>query len=102
VRNFDFSQCRKDDKSETESSSLELEQGVILERVGRFCYLGDIIEEEGGADGAIAGRIAKGWGKYKMLSPLLGSSSILRSVKGKLYIQHVLEAVCCMIVKRGL
>jgi hypothetical protein len=45
VRNFECSRCRKGDKPETESSGLELEQGVILERVGRFCYLGDIIEE---------------------------------------------------------
>jgi hypothetical protein len=85
VKGFDCSWCRIGDKHLEERSALALEEVVRGERVSRFCYLGDIIEKEGGSDGAIAGKIAKGWRKYKMLSPLLGSRSIPKSVKGKLY-----------------
>jgi hypothetical protein len=59
VRDFECSRCRIGGKQEEVRSALELEEGVMVERVSRFCYLGDIIDEEGGADGAIAGRIAK-------------------------------------------
>ncbi len=59
MRDFECSRCRIGGKQEEVRSALELEEGVMVERVSRFCYLGDIIDEEGGADGAIAGRIAE-------------------------------------------
>jgi hypothetical protein len=87
VTHFECKRCAEGRKNQgaREEAGMELEQGTVLERVDKFCYLGDVIEADGGCDAAIAGRIAKGWGKYKMLAPLLGSSSVPRSVKGKLY-----------------
>jgi hypothetical protein len=94
VKGFECSRCRVGDKHLEERSALELEEGVRVERVSGFYYLGDITEEEGGSDGAIAGRIAKGY-------PHCWGQEASTKVSKENCMLLVLEVACCMAVKRG-
>ena len=44
---------------------MEIEPGVFVERVGKFCYLGEMLGEEGGADLVVANRVNKEWGNVQ-------------------------------------
>ena len=41
--------------------------------VKSFCYLGDTLDEDGGADLAVTARIKNGWMKFRELFPFLTS-----------------------------
>jgi len=61
--------------------------GVIanLELVDKFCYLGDMLSVDGGADAAVENRIQIGWNKFRQLAPLLTNKDISLRVRGRLY-----------------
>ena len=46
------------------------------ECVKSFCYLGDILNEDGGADLAATARIRNGWMKFRELLPILTSRAL--------------------------
>jgi len=55
-----------------------------------FCYLGDILSEDGDADAAVEARVGlrKGWNKFRQLVLLLTtitSKDVSLHMKGKLY-----------------
>ena len=50
-----------------------MEDGETYECVKSFCYLGDTLDEDGGADLAPTARIRNGWMKFRELLPLLTS-----------------------------
>ena len=59
--------------------------GHEYEVVDKFCYLGDMLSQEGGCEYAILKRIQTGWLKFRELSGLLiGKGMSLRS-KGIIY-----------------
>ena len=59
--------------------------GHEYEIVDRFCYLGDMLSQEGGCEHAILKRIQTGWLKFRELSGLLiGKGTSLRA-KGIIY-----------------
>ena len=39
------------------NAGLDIGNGVVLENVGKFCYLGDMINADGGADSAVVARV---------------------------------------------
>ena len=41
--------------------------GDILESVGKFCYLGDMVNADGGADSAVVVRVRRAWKKFREL-----------------------------------
>ena len=47
-----------------------------MERVDRFCYLGKMLREEGGAELAVAKRVGKERGKFNTMAPLLCNKSV--------------------------
>ena len=52
------------------------EGGVVVEVsvvrvVTQFCYLGDVLDSEGGAERAVRSRVAAAWGKWREISRLL-------------------------------
>ena len=54
--------------------------GHEYEVVDKFCYLGDMLSQEGGCEHAILKRIQTGWLKFRELSGLLiGKGMSLRS-----------------------
>ena len=53
-----------------------LEDGQVCEEMRNFCYLGDMLSAEGGADSAVAARIYKGWRKFRELTPILDTKGM--------------------------
>ena len=53
--------------------------------VKRFCYLGDTLDGDGGADLAATARIRNGWMKFRELLPFLTSRAPPLEMKGRVY-----------------
>ena len=64
---------------------VDIGNGDVLEKVGKFCYLGDMINADGGADSAVVARIRCAWKKFRELSPLLTHKGASLKLKGKVY-----------------
>ena len=56
-----------------------------VEIVENFCYLGDMIQKEGGCDKAVRERVRKGWLKFKELSGVVCNRRIALKTRGVLY-----------------
>ena len=71
VTDFECRRCSRGiaGEGERDCDKLEVEPWMSLERVSKFCYLGEILGEEGGAELAVTNRVSKGWGKFNMLAP---------------------------------
>ena len=52
-------------------NSLDIENGDSLKSVGKFCYLGDILNADGGADLVVVSRVRCAWKKFNELLPIL-------------------------------
>ena len=69
------SRCRRcldgDSAQVVLSSEVELEPGVKVECVSKFCYLGDTLGSGGGVVEAARARVRCAWAKFKELSPIL-------------------------------
>src|SRR6266516_4682419 len=64
-----------------------------IEVVENFCYLGDVIGKEGGAEESSRARVRCAWGKFRDLKMLLTARGASLRVKGKIYracVQRVL------------
>ena len=59
--------------------------GNTLECVDKFCYLGDMIGSDGGAEDASSMRVKYAWGKFRELSPVLTAKRASLKLKGKVY-----------------
>ena len=53
------------------STSVDIGASAKLELVDKFCYLGDVLSADGGADAAVEARIWIGWNKLRQLVPML-------------------------------
>jgi hypothetical protein len=56
-----------------------------LEMVDRFCYLGDMIQDCGGAAAAVRARVRCAWAKFRELMPVLTCRGASLILKGKIY-----------------
>jgi hypothetical protein len=72
------------------STGLDLGQGLVLERVDKFCYLGDMIDAGGGCDSAVTTRIRCACKKFHELAPVLAVKQVTLSVKGHVYMTCIL------------
>ena len=61
-------------------SEVELEPGVKVECVSKFCYLGDTLGSGGGVVEAARARVRCVWAKFKELSPILTVRGVHRIV----------------------
>ena len=52
-------------------SEVELEQGVKVECLSKFCYLGDTLGSGGDVVEAARARVRCAWAKFEELSPIL-------------------------------
>ena len=59
--------------------------GETYECVKKFCYLGDTLDGDGGADLAATARIRNGWMKFRELLPFLTSRAPPLEMKGRVY-----------------
>ena len=63
--------------------------GHEYEVVNKFCYLGDMLSQEGGCEHAILKRIQTGWLKFRELSGLLiGKRDESEDKRNYLYNMH--------------
>ena len=56
---------------------LDIGNGVSLEKVGKFCYLGDVLDADGGCDSAVTTRVRSAWKKFCEFLPILTAKGIL-------------------------
>jgi len=56
-----------------------------MEVVDKLCYLGDMLNVDGGADVAVEARIRIGWNKFRQLVSLLTNRDISLIMRGRLY-----------------
>ena len=78
---------------EDEVERLDLSDEVSLERVRKFCYLGDMINGNGGASSASVARVRCAWKKFRELSGILTSKDVSLKLKGKVYLACVRSAM---------
>ena len=64
--------------------SLAMDNGTI-EEVEEFCYLGDMLDSEGGAERAVRHRISIAWFKWRELSSLLSNRAIPLKHRARAY-----------------
>src|SRR5271163_2990842 len=59
--------------------------GGTFERVGKFCYLGDMLNANGEVESASVMRTRCAWKKFRELSPILTGKYISLKLKGRVY-----------------
>ena len=79
--------CRRCDETIQEVDLAEdiMVDGETYECVKSFCYLGDTLDGDGGADLASTSRIINGWMKFRDLLPFLTSRAPPLEMKGRVY-----------------
>ena len=92
---FAFKRCTKEDQGQNDwwtdrkgaevSEGMDIGNGVKLERVEKFCYLGDMIAVEGGIDQAVVARIRSGWNRFRQLASFLTAKDISLLDRGRVY-----------------
>ena len=66
-------------------SEVELEPGVKVEYVSKFCYLGDTLGSGVGVVEASRARVRCAWAKFAELSPILTVRGASYRIKGRIY-----------------
>ena len=56
-----------------------------MEIVHSFCYLGDVISDEGGVEKAVIAQIKIAWNKFRELKCVLTAKDIAKDIKGHVY-----------------
>ena len=64
---------------------LVIGNGVSLEKVDKFCYLGDMLDADGGCDSAVTARVKFAWNKFCKYLPILTGKEFSLKLKGKVY-----------------
>ena len=59
--------------------------GGVVGVVTKFCYLGDVLDSEGGAERAVRARVAAAWGKWREISGLLLNKCIALARRGMVF-----------------
>ena len=58
---------------------------ILLESVGKFCYLDDMLNADGGADLTVVARVRCAWKKFRELSPIFTLIGARLKLKCKVY-----------------
>ena len=60
-------------------------EGGVFGVVTQFCYLGDVLDSEGGTERAVRARVAVTWGKWREISGLLLNKGIPLARRGMVF-----------------
>ena len=86
VADFRCRRCLDGDSAQVVlSSEVELEPGVKVECVSKFCYLGDPLGSGGGVVEVARARVRCAWAKFKELSLILTVRGASYRIKGRIY-----------------
>ena len=72
-----------DEEDRNVEESLDLGNRVHVENVGKFCYLGDMLNVGGGANSVSLARVHCAWRKFKELSGILTRNEVSFKLKGR-------------------
>ncbi len=61
----------KDEIVDNDDQGLDIGSGITLEKVSSFCYLGNVLDAEGGVDSTVTPRVRCGWKKFRDLTPII-------------------------------
>ena len=79
--------CCKVDRSITDGLNTDLDldigNGVLLEKVDKFYYLGNRLDADGGCDSAVTARVRSAWKKFCEYIPILTGKGFSLTLKGK-------------------
>ena len=79
ARDFVCASCirRRDGRpAQTDDIVLGPMESDVVEEVESFCYLGSILDREGGVERAVRARVAAAWSKWREIAGLLGNRRI--------------------------
>jgi len=76
-------------------SCVDIGNGSSVDTVDEFCYLGDMLSEDGDADADVTVRICSGWFKFKFLASFLTVKDVSFLLQGKIYYACVHYSVVC-------
>ena len=88
IQSFRSRICLTDEGVRSEGERMEnlnLENREVLKGASQFCYLGDMLNGEGGSRLASISRVRYGWKKFRELSGILTSKKMPLRLKGKVY-----------------
>jgi len=60
---------------------LDIGNGVSLEKIDKFCYLGDVLDADGRCDVAVMARVGSAWKKFHEYSPILTGKRVLVKIE---------------------
>lgn len=89
---FICSRCRNGTNFEKRTQydeKFKVDEEMSLEKVDRFCYLGELISCNGDVNTAVTARMRCAWKKFRELSPILSAKKVSLAVKGKIYVSCV-------------
>ena len=66
-----------------DGNTVDCGNDIVLERVGKFCYLGDMLNADGGVDSAAVARIRCGRNKVRELASILTRKGTSVMITGK-------------------
>lgn len=90
---FRCGRCAGTVKDVRRERNVEVGEGQELEKVGKFCYLGDVLSEQGGVGEAVRTRVKCAWKKWRELAPLLLMKTAPMRLKGSVYSACVRRAM---------
>ena len=86
--NFVCSTCRghrNDQPMQTDNIALGPTGSDVVEEVESFCYLGSIVDREGGVERAVRARVATAWAKWREICGLLCIKRIPLKIRANIY-----------------
>jgi len=69
-----------------EITVIDIGNGVSLEKVDKFCYLGDMLDADGGCDSAatkLTTRVRSAWKKFREYLPILTGKGFSLKLKAR-------------------
>jgi len=57
----------------------ELDNGALLEKIDKFCYLGDILNADGVCDSAVMARVRCAWKTFSEYLPTVTGMGLIKT-----------------------
>jgi len=62
---------------------LDIGNGVLLEKLDKFCYLGDMLEADGGCDSVVTVGVRSAWKMFREYLPIPTGKGFLLKLKAR-------------------